>query len=228
MTPCDVLNKLRNAISATQLRDYCISRILLSNVPTSVRRSTVKIGGWAEVESMHETRPLWCLQNILTLFTPPLWRPSRQCHKTIPCTQSICQCCEKNAMWIVISGDSAMLEGGTASYGNVPAFPCGITAKSVSVKRYKVRKSFPKLLLVITSLSVTLRLHPTWKSWVTDLSLSFSLPKSIHVHVIYCYFRRVYSWQHFSLRGTVITAQQAAPKSIINCLSIHGRIMPIW
>ena len=48
-------------------------------------------------------------------------------------------------MWIVVSGDSVALEGGTASHGNVLAFPRGIKAKSASAQRYKVRKSFPKL-----------------------------------------------------------------------------------
>ena len=48
-------------------------------------------------------------------------------------------------MWIVVARDSAALEGGTASHGNVLAFPCGIKAQSASAQRYKVRKSFPKL-----------------------------------------------------------------------------------
>ena len=48
-------------------------------------------------------------------------------------------------MWIVVSRDSAVLEGGTASHGNVLAFPCGIKAESASAQRHKVQKSFPKL-----------------------------------------------------------------------------------
>ena len=48
-------------------------------------------------------------------------------------------------MCIVVSGDFAALEGGTASHENVLAFPCGIKAKSASAKGYKVWKSFPKL-----------------------------------------------------------------------------------
>ena len=60
------------------------------------------------------------------------------------CTQSVCQCCEKNAVWIVVWRDSATLEDGTASYGNVLAIPCGIKAESAA-QRCKVQKSFPKL-----------------------------------------------------------------------------------
>ena len=54
-----------------------------------------------------------------------------------------------------------MLEGGTASHGNILAFPSGIKAESASVQRYRCRnilRSYNFSLLVVTSLSVSLRL----------------------------------------------------------------------
>ena len=102
---------------------------------------------------------------------PPLRRPLGQCHETITCTQFVCQCCEKNAVWIVVSRDSAVLEGGTASYGNFLAFPCGSRLKVLlrrDIRCGNPFRSYNFSLLVITSLSVTLHLDPAWKSWMTQ------------------------------------------------------------
>ena len=67
-----------------------------------------------------------------------LWRYG-QCHETVTCTESFCQCPTKNADLVVVWRDSAALPGGIASHQNILVFPCEIMAGSSSAQRYKVR-----------------------------------------------------------------------------------------
>ena len=60
-----------------------------------------------------------------------------------------------------------MIEGGTASHGNVLAFHVGSRLKVFLRRDIRCGNSFQSYnfsLLVITLLSDTLRLDPTWKS----------------------------------------------------------------
>ena len=80
------------------------------------------------------------------------------------------QCCCKNADPVVVSRDSAALQGGIASQRNILVFPCGIKDENSSTQReilgaaefYFRSNSFS--FLFVTLLSIILRLDPKWKS----------------------------------------------------------------
>ena len=163
MTSRNVLYKLRKITSGTKHSNPCSSSLLLTKAPDLTQRYTAKNGVRVEVGSAHETSPLWRLQNTLLLFTPLAATTfeimSRDYHVHVLLSERLQECRSGR--------DSAALRGGTASHGSILDFPCGFKDESFSAQRcrcgiYFRSNSFSSLL--VTLLSVILRLDATWKS----------------------------------------------------------------